>query len=67
MRLALAEAIFEDHPEWYGKRRNSPVIPDLRTAPHEAREAVATLGRKLSKRSGLPPSLRAAIQAVVSS
>ena len=65
--IALAEAIFEDHPEWYGKRRNPPVIPDLRTAPREAREAVATLGRKLSKRSDLPPSLRAAIQAVVSS
>jgi hypothetical protein len=61
--LALAESIFEYNPEWYGKRRNPPVAPDWSTAPPEAREAAAALGRKLLKRGDLPASLRAAIQA----
>src|SRR5262249_13110201 len=65
--LALAEAIFENHPEWWGKRRNPPVVPDWSTAPPESREAAAALGRKLSKRGDLPESLRAAIQAVTKS
>ncbi len=67
VQLALAESIFEYNPEWYGKRRNPPVAPDWSTAPREAREAAAALGRKLSKRSDLPASLRAAIEAVTKS
>jgi hypothetical protein len=65
--LALAESIFAYNPEWYGKRRNPPVAPDWSTAPREAREAAAALGRKLSKRGDLPASLRAAIQAATRS
>jgi hypothetical protein len=64
---ALAESIFEYNPEWYGKRRNPPVAPDWSTAPREARQAAAALGRKLSNRADLPASVRAAIQAATKS
>lgn len=67
VQLALAEAVFEDHTEWFGKRRNPPVAPDWSTATREAREAAAELGRKLSERGDLPASLRAAIQMLTKS
>jgi hypothetical protein len=65
--FALTEAVFEDHAEWFGKRRNPPVAPDWSTAPPEARDAAAALARKLSKRGDLPASLRAAIQSATKS
>jgi hypothetical protein len=65
LATALAECLYDYHPEWYGKRRSFPIAPPWKEASAEARSEAADLGRKLLARKDLPERLRAAIESAI--
>ena len=68
LATALAECLYDYHPEWYGKRRRIPIAPPWKDASAEARLEAAKLGRRLlASRKDLPERLRAAIESVINS
>lgn len=66
LAMALAECLYEYHPEWYGKRRGFPVVPPWKDAKAEARREAARLGEHLlAGHADWPENLRQAIKAVI--